>query len=58
MRDYLNEIKEMEVGRTLVYPKELRNKINSVITRLFCHGKMFLVRTDREKDYVTVTRVE
>lgn len=58
MRNYLDEIKEMEVGKTLVYPKELRNKINSVITRLFCHGKMFLVRTSQENDYITVRRVE
>lgn len=58
MRDVIEQIKDMEVGKVLIFPKELRSKINNLITRLFCHGKTFIVRNSRENDYVTVKRIE
>lgn len=39
----------MEIGETLEFPKDMRSKINGVLSKLYCHGKYFISRTDKEK---------
>lgn len=58
MTDYLVQIKAMNIGETLSFPKELRNKINGLATRLFCHGRFYKVVSVKDKDYLTITRIE
>lgn len=58
MTEYRLKMEQMEIGEVLKFPKEMRKKINGAASRMYCHGKTLIVKSERKNDYLTVTRVE
>lgn len=58
MKEHTVQIKAMEIGERLTFPKEMRNKIEGVSRKEYCHGRYYVVTSKKKDDYLTIMRVE
>lgn len=52
------QLEKMEIGDILKFPKENRNKISCIITKLMYKDRYYIIRSVRGDDVLSVKRLE